>query len=118
MGGPRKHDIKRRGWAAWRHAIYLVACAGTALALSADFSHLTAQHYTPPRFCDPLVPPIVPSAQDLMLDYADIIKMDFETYMGDVTHYFRCLDEERARAFEEARIVAQEYGRFLQAVGK
>lgn len=30
--------------------------------------------------------------------------------------YFRCLDEERARAFVEARKVSEEYGRFLDAV--
>ncbi|MGY6697720.1 MAG: hypothetical protein ACXIUW_17070 [Roseinatronobacter sp.] len=118
MAGPRKHGSEKRGGAALRRAFSFVACVGVALALSGGVSHLKAQHYPSPRFCDPLVPPIVPSAPDLMRDYADIIKMDFEAYMGGVTHYFRCLDEERARAFKEARIVAQEYGRFLQAVGE
>jgi hypothetical protein len=31
--------------------------------------------------------------------------------------YFRCLDTERARAFEEARQVSQDYERFLQKSG-
>jgi hypothetical protein len=36
-------------------------------------------------------------------------------YLSDITSYFRCLDEERARAFDESAEVAQEYGRFIEA---
>lgn len=53
-----------------------------------------------------------------MREYQDIIRLDFEEYMAGVSRYFRCIDDERARAFEEARLVAQEYGRFLEAVGE
>jgi len=49
-----------------------------------------------------------------MLDYKDIIRQDFEDYISDIQSYFRCLDSERARAFEEAREVSEDYGRFLQ----
>ena len=34
-----------------------------------------------------------------------------------IQSYFRCLDSERGRAFEEAREVSEDYGRFLQLVG-
>ncbi|MCZ4354777.1 hypothetical protein O4H61_19895 [Roseovarius aestuarii] len=52
-----------------------------------------------------------------MIEFAEIIRQDFEYYINDIQAYFRCLDEERARAFEEARQVSQDYGRF-QAVIK
>ena len=47
-------------------------------------------------------------------EYRDLIGRDFENYIADIQSYFRCLEEERARAFEEAREVSQEYGRFLE----
>jgi hypothetical protein len=61
--------------------------------------------------------PFVPSDSQAALDYADIIRGDFENYIQDIQSYFRCLDSERARAFEEAREVSEDYGRFLQLVG-
>jgi|TARA_R110002124_G_scaffold138285_4_gene301675 hypothetical protein len=47
-------------------------------------------------------------------DYADIIRRDFDLYFRDIQSYLRCLDEERSRAFAEAREVSEEYGRFVQ----
>ena len=63
--------------------------------------------YAPPR-------PFVPTDLQDVLEYRDLIGRDFETYIADIQSYFHCLEEERARAFEEAREVSQEYGRFLQ----
>jgi len=51
-----------------------------------------------------------------MRTYAELIRADFETYITDVQDYFRCVDEERARAFAEASEVSEDYGRFLNAV--
>lgn len=59
--------------------------------------------------------PFVPSDPDAAEEFRDLIKQDFEFYIQDIQAYIRCVDEERARAFEEARQVSQEYGRFLQA---
>ena len=61
--------------------------------------------------------PFVPSDSQAAQDYADIIRRDFEVYITDIQDYFRCLEQERARAFEEAREVSQDYGRFLELVG-
>jgi len=61
--------------------------------------------------------PFVPSDSRSMRDYRDIIRQDFEDYISDIQSYFRCLDEERARAFDEARAVSEDYGRFLELVG-
>ncbi len=61
--------------------------------------------------------PFLPSDSQAAQDYADIIRGDFEDYIQNIQSYFRCLDSERARAFEEAREVSEDYGRFLQLVG-
>ncbi|MDJ0826951.1 MAG: hypothetical protein QNJ16_15750 [Rhodobacter sp.] len=58
--------------------------------------------------------PFVPSDPQAARDYADIIRSDFEFYVRDIQRYFRYLDEERARAFDEVREVSEEYGRFLE----
>ncbi|MCZ4259098.1 hypothetical protein O4H53_26455 [Sulfitobacter sp. G21635-S1] len=57
--------------------------------------------------------PFLPSDSQTARDYADIIRGDFEDYIQDIQSYFRCLDQERARAFEEAREVSEEYRLFL-----
>ena len=61
--------------------------------------------------------PFLPSDSQAARDYADIIRGDFEDYISNIQDYFRCLDNERARAFKEAREVSEDYGRFLQLVG-
>jgi len=73
-----------------------------------------------PGFADScLAPPrpFLPSDSQAARDYTDLIRGDFEDYIQDIQSYFRCLDDERARAFEEAREVSEDYGRFLQLVG-
>ena len=62
--------------------------------------------------------PFVPTDAEDIREYGDLIRSDFELYIEDIQAYFRCLEEERARAFEEAREVSEEYGRFLQVVGE
>ena len=62
--------------------------------------------------------PFVPSDLQAAREYADIIRSDFELYIRDVQSYFRCLEAERARAFEEAREVSEDYGRFLAATAE
>ena len=73
-----------------------------------------------PGFADScLAPPrpFLPSDSQAARDYANLIRADFEGYIHDIQSYFRCLEGERARAFEEAREVSEDYGRFLQLVG-
>ena len=66
--------------------------------------------------CTPPERPFLPASREDMRAYADIIRGDFEAYFADVQEYFRCIDEERARAFAEAREVSEEYGQFIEAV--
>lgn len=61
--------------------------------------------------------PFVPSDPEAAREYAELIRGDFETYISDVQDYFRCLEAERARAFQEANEVSQEYGQFVQLMG-
>ena len=62
--------------------------------------------------------PYVPSDPTAAREYADLIRKDFKFYIEDIQNYFRCLEAERARAFEEAREVSEEYGAFLERVGE
>ena len=85
------------------HAILLVTClAGEVSAASC---------LPPPR-------PFVPSDSEAAQAYADLIRSDFELYIQDIQSYFRCLEAERARAFEDAREVSEEYGRFLETIDR
>ena len=83
------------------HAMALLICVPEPVLAESCFA--------PPR-------PFLPSDSRAILDYEDIIRQDFENYISDIQSYFRCLDGERARAFEEAREVSEDYGRFLQVM--
>ena len=61
--------------------------------------------------------PFVPSDRAAVVAFADLIRQDFETYIRNFQRHFKCLDAERARAFEEASAVSQEYGTFLREIG-
>ena len=60
--------------------------------------------------------PFVPNDPNAAREYADLIRGDSETYISEVQNYFRCMEGERARAFEEAQEVSQEYGSFVQLI--
>lgn len=60
--------------------------------------------------------PFLPQSREDMRRYADLLRADFETYIAEVQTYFRCLDEERARAFVEARELVEQYGQFQHAL--
>ena len=68
--------------------------------------------------CYPPTVPFVPHDPETQREFEDLIRQDFETYIADVQEYFRCLDTERARAFQEARKMSEEYGRFLQKMSQ
>ena len=88
----------------------LLPLQAMALLISVPGPVLAESCFAPSR-------PFLPSDSQATRDYADIIRGDFEDYIQDIQSYFRCLDSERARAFEEAREVSEDYGRFLQLVG-
>lgn len=67
--------------------------------------------------CEAPVRPFFPSDAQAARDYADLIRRDFDLYAQVVQAYLRCLDEERGRAFDEARDVSDAYREFLRALG-
>lgn len=68
--------------------------------------------------CIPPVPPFVPSDPRDVQAYADLLRQDFETYIAEFGAYMRCLDAERARAFQEGQAVTREYGRFQELTNR
>jgi hypothetical protein len=61
--------------------------------------------------------PFLPNDRASVLEYSDLIRTDFETYINLAQDYFRCLDAERARAFVEAQEVSEDYRRFVDLLG-
>lgn len=84
-------------------SLLVIAC----LIITTATPVLSETCLSPPR-------PFLPSGQAEMIEFYDIIRQDFEFYIADIQQYFRCLDAERARAFEEAREVSIEYGRLQE----
>ena len=80
--------------------------ASIVLAVVFASSSAAGTCLSPPR-------PFVPSDPEAAREYAVLIRQDFELYIRDIQSYFLCLEAERTRAFEEAREVSEEYGRFL-----
>ncbi|MDG1868202.1 MAG: hypothetical protein P8J00_10725 [Yoonia sp.] len=62
--------------------------------------------------------PFVPSDPNAAQEFRNLIRQDFENYIQDVQEYFRCLDQERTRVFDEAREVSVEYGLFLETIAQ
>ncbi len=50
------------------------------------------------------------------VEYADLIRQDFENYFRGILRYFQCLDGERARVFDEAREISKEYSKFIETI--
>lgn len=94
----------RAGWSAKR-------CVSVFLMVSFPSGAMAQTCYAPAR-------PFVPTDPKDVQEYRELIGRDFETYIADIQSYFRCLEEERARAFQEAHEVSEEYGRFLQITGQ
>lgn len=60
--------------------------------------------------------PFLPDDPSAIVEYSDLIRRDFEVYIRDVQVYFRCLDGERSRAFDEAKEVVDQYEAFLRNI--
>lgn len=89
-----------------------------AFRLHAIVSSVVLAAPVSPETCYPPTVPFVPGDPSAQREFADLIKRDFESYIADAQVYFRCLDTERARAFEEAKTVSEDYGRFLQEMSQ
>lgn len=97
----------------WPKASVIGAGLGLVM-LCASAAPLQAQGHAEP--CLPLIPPDLPSDAGLMREFEDLLREEFEHYLSEVTLYFRCIDDERARAWREAAEVTAQYGAFLEAL--
>jgi len=90
------------------------ARAGYMLIISSIFMASEAQADT----CFPPERPFLPADIDAAREYRDLIYEDYQRYFEDFSAYLQCLDEERARAFQEGQEVSEEYRRFFDQVVK
>lgn len=64
----------------------------------------------------PCLPPDLPSTAlpaAVLTDYRAEISAEFESYFAQVGPYIACLDAERSRSLDEARLAAKSYAAFL-----
>ena len=90
------------GRASFMASVFMVGSAGMAIADT----------------CLPPSRPYLPEGRSALREYADLIRQDFETYVTEVSAYFRCLDAERARVFSEAQDVTRDYQTFVETVSQ
>lgn len=110
-------DIGRRrfvvyGWIWARRSLTLAGFGLVMLYMAA--SPPQAQSHA--ELCLPLTPPLVPGDTRLIREFADLLREEFEQYLAGVPGYFRCLDDERARAWREAAEVTAQYGTFFEVL--
>ena len=58
--------------------------------------------------------PFMPADRADIRTYADILRADFESYFTQAQAHFRCLEQERSRAFVEAQDVTAAYAQMLE----
>ena len=66
--------------------------------------------------CIPPERPFVPAETDAAREFRDLIYDDYQVYFEDFSRYLQCLDQERARAFQEGQEVSEEYRQFFDQV--
>lgn len=73
-----------------------------------------AQTVSPETICLPPQEPFVPTSDDDLKVYADMVSDDFERYFAQLTAYFSCMDDTRQAVFDRARLVSQDHQTFWQ----
>lgn len=85
---------------------HFALCVGTAFLFS-----------TPAQAVDVCIPPqepFLPTSDEELQEYADLIEDDFQRYFKEITEYFTCMDNTRQQAFEEAQAFSGTYKAFLE----
>ncbi|NJM81177.1 MAG: hypothetical protein HC844_00635 [Tabrizicola sp.] len=68
---------------------------------------------------DSLSAPGVPSTDlpdEVLVEYRAEIGAEFEAYFSSITEHIACLDEERARAMDEARAATEAYTHLINTI--
>jgi hypothetical protein len=66
--------------------------------------------------CLPPEAPITELPVDVLAEYRTEIAAEFEAYFSSITEHIACLDEERARAMDEARTATEAYTRLINTI--
>lgn len=53
---------------------------------------------------------------EVLAEYRTEIAAEFEAYFSSITVHIACLDEERARAMDEARAATEAYARIITTI--
>lgn len=66
--------------------------------------------------CLPPEAPMTELPVDVLAEYRAEIAAEFEAYFSSITEHIACLDEERARAMDEARAATEAYTRLITTI--
>lgn len=66
--------------------------------------------------CLPPEAPMTKLPVDVLAEYRTEIAAEFEAYFSSITEHIACLDEERARAMDEARAATEAYTRLINTI--
>lgn len=69
-----------------------------------------------PLPCLPPDPPSTALPAAVLTDYRAEISAEFESYFAQVGPYIACLDAERSRSLDEARLATKSYAAFLDTI--
>ena len=96
----------------FRHRIATVVMAGASMLLAV--LPVAAQ----PEVIRCLAPEPAMTAlpDEVLAEYRSEIAAEFETYFTAISDHIACLDEERARALEEARVATETYSTLINSI--
>ena len=77
-----------------------------------------AETASPATICLPPEEPFVPTSDEDLKAYADIVSGDFERYFTELTVYLSCMDDTRQAVFDRARMVSQDHQAFWDRAKK
>jgi hypothetical protein len=66
--------------------------------------------------CLPPEAPMTELPVEVLAEYRTEIAAEFEAYFSSITEHIACLDEERARAMDEARSATEAYTRIINTI--
>jgi hypothetical protein len=115
----RNKGIRARFPAPIRARFMLAAsaqCFVIALAACIFVGAAAASAQTEVMRCLPPGAPMTELPVEVLAEYRTEIAAEFEAYFASVTAHIACLDEERARAMDEARIATEAYTRLITTI--
>lgn len=89
---------------------------GLAISAAALAGAFEASAQAAPLLCLPPEVPMTALPDTVLAEYRSDISAEFEAYFSAVTDYIACLDNERARILDEARVATEAYSTLLTTI--